>query len=186
MSDVDPKSTAPSAPVAPPVSPPKSGRRLRIALAISVALNLAIAGLGAGAFLRNHADGGRDDMVRELGFGPFTEALRPEDRRALRQAFLAKAPDVRNIKRQRRADAMAVLDALRAPVFAPETLTEVMAAQQQRMSQQLTLGQEVLRDFLIAMSPDQRAEFAGRLEERLHPRGHDDGQHGKDDDAPNP
>ena len=63
----------------------KSGRGLRIALAISVALNLAIAGLVAGAVLRNHAPGGREDVARELGFGPFTEALSREDRRALRQ-----------------------------------------------------------------------------------------------------
>ena len=185
MTDVTPPSVTPPKPgVAPPVAP-KSGRGLRIALAVSVALNLVIAGAGVGAFLRNHADGGREDMVRELGFGPFTEALGPEDRRALRRSFLAKAPDLRNIKRQRRDDAMAVLTTLRATPFAPDTLTSLMDAQHQRMARQLTLGQEVLRDFLIAMSPEDRAAFAGRLEERLRPRGDDQG-HPEKDATPKP
>ena len=164
MNDVTP----PPAP-APAPALPKSGRGLRIALAISVALNLAIAGLVAGAVLRNHSPGGREDFARELGFGPFTEALSREDRRALRQSFLAKAPDARNVKRQRRDDAMAVLDSLRATPFSADVLTAVMSAQQQRTARQLALGQEVLRDFLIAMTPADRIEFAGRLEQRLRP-----------------
>ena len=180
MTDVQPPVLTP-----PKVAVPKSGRGLRIALAVSVAVNLAIAGVAVGAFLRNHSNGGRDDTVRELGFGPFTEALLPQDRLALRRAFFAKAPDVRNIKRERRADAMAVLDALRAPVFSPEALSALMAAQQHRTTQQLALGQQVLRDFMIAMPAQDRAAFAGRLEQRLHPRG-GDREKRRDDDAPQP
>lgn len=181
---IPPPVTPPNSGVAPPFAP-KSGRGLRIALAVSVALNLVIAGAGVGAFMRSHADGGREDMVRELGFGPFTEALSREDRRTLRHSFLAKAPDVRNIKRQRRDDAMAVLGTLRATPFAPDNLTTLMDAQHQRMARQLMLGQEVLRDFLIAMSPEDRAAFAGRLEERLRPRTDDQGRAEKDA-APSP
>ena len=43
------------------------------------------------------------DGVRDLGFGPFTEALNREDRAALRQAFLAKAPDLRQARQRVRA-----------------------------------------------------------------------------------
>lgn len=171
-----------STPTPPMPVAPKSGRGLRIALAISVALNLAVAGMVAGASLRHRADGGRDDMVRELGFGPFTEALSRQDRHALRQSFLAKSPDARAIKRQRRDDAMAVLNSLRAQPFVPENLSALMAAQQQRTAQQLALGQEVLRDFLVAMSPDDRAAFAGRLQQRLHPNKGAEGQPTKNDD----
>ena len=146
---------------------PKSGRGVQIALAISLAVNLAIAGMVAGAMLRSSSDGARESQVREMGFGPFTEALSRADRATLRQAFLAKSPGSRQIKRQRRDDAMAVLDALRMVPFAPETLSAVMAAQQDRTARQLILGQEVLRDFLIAMPPADRAGFANRLEERL-------------------
>jgi len=166
--------TPPTPGIAPTPVLPKSGRGLRIALAVSVAVNLAVAGIVAGAVLRNRSDGAREEMVRELGFGPFTEALSREDRRSLRQAFLAKSPDTRHVRRQRRDDAMAVLDSLRASPFAPASLTALMAAQQDRTARQLILGQEVLRDFLIAMSPADRAAFAGRLEERLRP-GHNGG-----------
>ena len=169
MSDISPPPTPTPALTDTPKGP-KSGRGLRIALAISVALNLAVAGVVAGTMMRNHSDGGRTGQVRELDFGLYTEALSREDRRALRQAFLAKSPDVRQIKRQRRDDALAVLAALRATPFVPENLTAVMQAQQQRTARQLGLGQNVLRDFLIAMSPADRAAFAGRLEDRLRPR----------------
>ena len=175
--------TPPTA-VAPPVLP-KSGRGLRIALAISVALNLVVAGGIVGAMARNHSQGGRDDLVRELGFGPFTEALSREDRRALRQAFLAKMPDARNIKRQRRDDAVALLGTLRASPFAPESLAALMAAQQTRTAQQLVLGQEILRGFLTAMSPADREAFASRLEQRLRERGEEEGKREKDA-APQP
>ena len=55
------------------VAAARGGRGVRIALGISVALNLLVVGLVAGAVLR---DGGpRERMVRDLDFGPFTEAL---------------------------------------------------------------------------------------------------------------
>ncbi len=150
-----------------------SGKGLRIALAISVAINLAVAGLVAGAMLHHRPDGGRMDMGRELGFGPFSEALSRDDRRALREAFLAKAPDLRDNRRQRGQDAQALLGALRADPFAPDALTELMDSQQRRMESQLHLGQDLLRTFLISMTPEARLAFAGRLEERLRP-GRDD------------
>ncbi len=176
MSDSTPNpNPTPTLPPAPAANLPKSGRGLRIALVVSLGLNLAIAGLVAGTVLRSHSQSGRNDAVRELGFGPFTEALGPQDRRALRQAFLAKTPDARHLKRQRRDDAVAVLDALRATPFVPQTLSDLMTAQQQRTARQLILGQEVLRDFLIAMTPADRAAFADRLAERLHPGKDGDG-----------
>ena len=173
MSDISPTPAPKRAGLQGPVAP-EPGRGLRIALAISVALNLAITGMVAGTMMRNHSDGGRTGQVRELGFGPYTEALSREDRVALRQAFLTKSPDARQIKRQRRDDALAVLNALRATPFVPDALTAVMQAQQQRTARQLELGQTVLRDFLITLSPADRAAFANRLEDRLRP--HEGGQ----------
>lgn len=146
-----------------------SGKGLRIALAISVALNLAVAGVVAGAAMKHRPDGGRMEMGRELGFGAFSEALSRDDRRALREALLAKAPDLRDNRRQRGQDAQALLAALRADPFAPEALAAIMDSQQQRMESQLQLGQDLLREFLISMTPEARAAFAGRLEERLRP-----------------
>lgn len=156
------------------------GRALRIALAVSVALNLAVAGLFAGMALHHGGFGPDRDGVRDLGFGPFTEALSREDRAALRQAFLAKAPDLRQARREMMADQRDLLAALRAEPFDAAKLSEVMAAQQGRMAARLETGQALMRDFLTAMSPEARLAFADRLEERLsHGRGRDGG--GDDD-----
>ena len=144
----------------------KSTRVLRIALAVSVALNLAVAGMFVGAMFHGGEMGGPAG-VRELSFGPFTEALSREDRKALRQAFVAKAPDVRNARQQLRVDAQTVLEALRAVPFDPATLTTVMDGQRGRMAARMDAGQAVLRDFLIAMSPEARLAFADRLEQQL-------------------
>lgn len=159
-----------------------NGRGLRLALAISVALNLAVAGLIAGAALQNGGMfGGRGDGARELGFGPFTEALSKDDRRDLREALFAKAPELRNARRQNREDTRNLLAALRAEPFDPAGLTAVMEAQKRRMTGQLELGQTLIRDFMIGLSPAARREFADRLDHRMHPDelGEKDGDHGK-------
>ena len=149
----------------PPPAAPKSGRKLRIALAVSVALNLLIIGLVAGAVLRDGGPQGR--MVRDLDFGPFTEALTPEDRDALRRDFIRQAPDLRDMRRQMRDDFRTVLAALRADPFDAEALRDVMANQGDRMAARLALGQDLILARIAAMTPAERAAFADRLERRL-------------------
>lgn len=161
-----------SDPQIPPVAAAKggSGRGLRWALAVSVALNLAVAGGMIGAAINVGGIGPRADFARDLGFGPFTEALKPEERDALRKAFFARAPDLRNARRQNWADMAALLAALRAEPFDAAGLTGLLVAQNQRMAGQLALGQALMRDFLIEMDPAARLDFADRLEERLRHR----------------
>lgn len=156
---------------ATPATPAKTGRGLRIALAVSVALNLLIAGLVAGAVLR---DGGpRARMMGELEFGPFTEALSREDRDALRRSFLQRMPDLRDMRRQMRSDFNGLLEALRAEPFDAAKLRAAMAGQSDRMAERLTLGRDLLVERIEAMTPEARVEFADRLEDRLRrgPRG---------------
>lgn len=161
MTDTMTPSPSPSV---PPVVPP-SGRKLRIALAVSVALNLLILGLVAGAVLRDGGPHGR--MVRDLDFGPFTEALTPEDRDALRRDFIRQAPDLRDMRRQMRDDFSTLLAALRAEPFDVEALRGVVANQGDRMAARLELGQDLMLARIAAMTPAERAAFADRLEQRL-------------------
>ena len=161
MTDTMTPSPSPSV---PPVVPP-SGRKLRIALAVSVALNLLILGLVAGAVLRDGGPHGR--MVRDLDFGPFTEALTPEDRDALRRDFIRQAPDLRDMRRQMRDDFSTLLAALRAETFDVEALRGVVANQGDRMAARLELGQDLMLARIAAMTPAERAAFADRLEQRL-------------------
>lgn len=143
----------------------KPGRGVRVALGISVALNLLIVGLVAGAVLR---DGGpRERMVRDLDFGPFTEALSRADREALRREYIARSPGMRDMRQQMRQDFRAFLAALRAEPFDPAALRGVLANQQARMAERVTLGQDLMLERLTAMPPEARLKFADRLEERL-------------------
>jgi hypothetical protein len=146
--------TLPPAP--PPAAPAKPGRGLRIALAVSLALNLGVAGLVGGMILhggpRMHGD-----MVRDMGFGPFDEVLRPEDRDALRKGLQQRAGD---------------LAALRADPFDPAGLTAALDGQRQHLADRLSLGSGLIRDFLLALPQEDRLDFADRLEARM--------KHGRD------
>lgn len=156
---------SPSEPAAPLPSPAPSRRGLKIALAVSVALNLAVLGVVAGAVLR----GGpmRDQMVRDLGFGPFAEALTDTDRVALRRAFMQHSPGLRDLRETMRQDMANVLAALRAAPFDPAALQSALAAQEERLTGQLRLGQELLADRIGAMTEAERLAFADRLEMSL-------------------
>lgn len=163
MSDVSPMAPAPA----------PASKKLRAALAVSVALNLGVLGVIAGAMLHGGGMWGAHTEVRALGFGPFTEALDRSQRDALRKAVFAKAPEFRNARKAMRADAAAVVAALRAEPFDPAALSTIMAAQQQRLVGQLQLGQDLLRDLLVAMTPEARLAFADRLDARLKHAGPD-------------
>jgi uncharacterized membrane protein len=152
------------------------GKGLRIALAVSVALNLAVAGMAAGSFMH---DRGGPSGVRELGFGPFTEALSREDRAELRRALVAKLPEMRQARQEVMQDSQDLLAALRAEPFVEAQLMAVMEAQRVRMTQRLEIGQGLMRDFLLAMTPEARRAFADRLDRGLHHGGKGDG--GKDE-----
>jgi uncharacterized membrane protein len=151
----------------PDVAPQPSGRWVRIALAISLAINLGIAGIVAGAFFRDGGPmhGGR--MTRDLGFGPFTEALSKDDRAELRRAFLAKLPEMRDDRHAMREDISALLAQLRATPFDATRLREAFDRQNQRNAKRLELGQQLIFDLLVGMTDETRQAFAGRLEQSL-------------------
>ena len=176
MSETKDMDATPQPPPVPPVSPapPVPSRKgLRIALGISVALNLLVAGLVAGAVLRDGDPRAR--MVRDLDFGPFTEALSPRDRDALRREFVARAPEMRDVRRAMRDDLETFLTVLRSEPFDAAALAVVMDNQDGRMARRVELGQELLLERLGAMTPDERAAFADRLERRLRRGGSNDG-----------
>ena len=87
----------------------------------------------------------------------------------------------RNPARQsRREDMQRLLTQLRAEPFDAAAFAQTMAEQEARMLRQLQLGQEVLQELVLAMSPEDRRGFADRLEAGLRgdrskeARGHGD------------
>lgn len=139
-------------------------RGVKIALALSVALNLAVAGLAVGAWL---GDGPHRGMPRDMSFGPFSEALDSDDRRALRKALLARLGEFRGQREAARAEFQALLTALRADPFQPEALKTALAALEARNAERLDLGRSLIEARLIEMTPEERAAFADRLEKGL-------------------
>lgn len=143
---------------------PRGNRRLKIALAVSLAFNLCIVGVVAGVMLR---DGPPRGGGRDFGLGPLSEALSHEDRRALRKDFVARHPDIRDARRQMRAEFDAVLAALRADPFDPAALDGALAAIAARNQSLLDTGRELVAERLKAMTAAERAAFADRLERRV-------------------
>lgn len=150
-----------------PATVKQPGRGLRIALAVSVAINLAVAGIVAGAAFHGGGPMGARGAVRDLGFGAYTEALSREDRTALRQAYMAKSPNLRATRNQMRRDVADVLAALRASPFDADRLAVAMDVQGKRMSDQFVTGQQLMQEFFAKMTPEARAQFADRLEAGL-------------------
>ena len=143
---------------------PKSGRGLKIAFAISLALNLAVAGLAVGAWMRGGPGHG---MPRDLGFGPFTEALSPEDHHALKEAIRADLPAFKAEREAAKAEFDTLLTALRAEPFDLAAVNTAMSAIVARNAGRLAKGQELLSDRIAAMDPADRLAFADRLEDAL-------------------
>ena len=158
--------TGPNAPQ--PNGPLKPDRRwVKVALALSLAINLAIAGLVAGAMLREGGPMQNRMMTGDLGFGPFTDALSKDDRAELRNAFLAATPDMRDARRAMRADFGDLLTKLREVPLDVEGLRSTFDRQNTRTSERLKLGQQLIFDLLVGMRDDARQIFADRLEENL-------------------
>lgn len=135
---------------------------LRIVLFASLALNLAVAGMFAGFLLKGPPRHGHDrDPV-----APYTRAFDEEQRgevwQTLRQRYRADRaadgrPDVLGEYR-------AALDALRAEPFDAEGFGRVLAEQGARADERRQRGETVLLDYVTALSPEDRAAYADRLE----------------------
>ncbi|MFN3723808.1 MAG: periplasmic heavy metal sensor [Paracoccaceae bacterium] len=153
----------------PPTASTKvPGRGFKILLAVSLALNLAVAGTVVGFALRHH-DPGRSSppVVRDLNFGPFTEALTRDQRRAMLRGFSEKGPGLREMRAQMRGDIDAVLGALRASPFDPAVFQSAVEAQGQRVTARAESGRDALVALVLQMSDPERAIFVERLEKAL-------------------
>lgn len=136
----------------------------RLVLILSLGLNLVILGLFGGHELSRFLHG-PPPPVRELGFGPFTRALSPEDRKALLREFMRQSKGFVEQRRQMRDDFRALIAALKADPYQPSVTAAIMARQQVRTEQWLVLGQSLLQQRLTAMSAADRSALADRLRE---------------------
>lgn len=167
MSDAQPPKQA------GPATPARRGAgRLKWLLAASLAVNLAVAGFVIGDAARGglHGPGG---MARDMHFGPFSDALGAEDKRALARALFARAPDMREMRRYMRQDLDLIIAALSQDPFDPAALDRALDGQARRVTEALTLSLEALKELLASMSTQERLAFANRLRDRWGPGGAD-------------
>lgn len=149
-----PKATVP-APTVP------GGRWKTWALVLSLGVNLFVAAAVLGAGLRHHRE------VRDVGFGPFTNALTREDRMALRDAFMAAAPDVGMRRRTAAEDAAQLAAALRADPWDAAAVEALPLRQGARAEERFALGRRLFLERLGQMTPEARGALADRIERML-------------------
>ena len=147
-----------------PQPAPSSSRGLKIAFGISVALNLAVAGLVFGAWLHGGPFRG---IGHDLSFGPFSEALSPEDRRSIGKALMADRATIRAGREAAKAEFDNLLTALRADPFDPAAVDAALATIVTRNAGRLEKGQALLQARIVEMSATDRLAFADRLEGAL-------------------
>tara|TARA_R110002095_G_scaffold137259_1_gene118990 strand:+ start:103 stop:645 length:543 start_codon:yes stop_codon:yes gene_type:complete len=139
----------------------------RLVLVTSLALNLGILGMVVGAAVKGGWHGGEPRAIRDVGFGPFTRALTEDDRKMMRRAFMANAPDMRATRQSLQQDMAALLAALRAAPFDPAALADALRQTTERARQRQEIGEKLLLDFVAALPDAERLAFADRLETGL-------------------
>lgn len=161
-------------------------RGVRILLFVSLALNVAVAGLFIGAVAKHRWED-RAASARHIDDGPggpLTRALSKDDRRAIGREIRRELRESRPSRDDIRARYAGVIEALRKVPFDPGPLRGGLDAKAQDFDARLRMGHALLVDRVIAMSDDERAAYADRLEEALdrrRGRGGDRGRDEKDD-----
>lgn len=158
-----------SDPTSAPVA--RSPLWMRVLLGVSLALNLLVAGLAVGAFARMGGPGGAHPAPRSLG-GAMYRALPREDRRDLLQQVRA-SDKPRTPGRVAQAEEIATV--LRATPYDGAAMQVVVMRQLDGRQAWQTAMQAAWLERVAAMSPQERAAFADRLEEaathKKHKRG---------------
>ncbi|WP_299986878.1 periplasmic heavy metal sensor [uncultured Ruegeria sp.] len=150
-------------------SPAPKRKWMPILLVVSLAVNLLIAGIALGTALRFK---GSDHAVAPPGFGPaLYYALPKTDRKALRGELSGLRGKGSHMRKQ---DFSALSQALRAMPFDPSAVEDLLEKQAQATAViQTALHQQWLTQ-VSAMSEEERADYADRLEEivKRGPRKH--------------
>lgn len=137
----------------------KPNRMWRIALVLSLALNLAVVGIVVGSYASGRVGDGPPRSF-DLGLGPVSRALLPEERREigrnLRQNRVMRDVDLRD-----RVDGMSAV--LRAEPFDPEALRVLMDDQAAQISNVQAKAQDAFLAQIAAMTPERRRMFADQL-----------------------
>ncbi|WP_291729534.1 periplasmic heavy metal sensor [Leisingera sp. F5] len=139
---------------------------LKLLLAGSLALNLAVIGIATGVAWRYSGKEKHWKRPPEIGAIIFRDLDR-ETRKALRQEA---GGGHGSYAKRRHAEGKTVIEALRSDDFDAGALLTVLKGQAEARHAFHTKVQETWVNKVAEMSPQERAEFADRLEERMERR----------------
>lgn len=137
----------------------KPNRMWRIALVLSLALNLAVVGIVVGSYASGRVGDGPPRSF-DLGLGPVSRALLPEERREIGRN-LRQNRVMRDVDLRARVDGMSAV--LRAEPFDPEALRVLMDDQAAQISNVQAKAQDAFLAQIAAMTPERRRMFADQL-----------------------
>ena len=149
---------------------PRRRRWLVPLLVVSLALNLLVAGAILGRSFSPEAHRGKDRVagpLRSVVGEPFVRALSREDRQALLADIRREGPRIRKNRESLRDQVEAFLAALRSDPFEPDVVRRLLEDQRSVAQSRQELGEVLLLNRLSAMSDDERAAYADRLEKGL-------------------
>jgi uncharacterized membrane protein len=134
---------------------------MRAVLVVSLTLNLLFLGFMVGAAVKGPPE---TRSGREASFGPLSQALTREDRRALRRAFLAEGAGSRDARAVQMAEIGEITTLLRADPIDEAALRAVLDRGAARASARQELGRKLILEHIVTMTPADRRAFADRLE----------------------
>ena len=138
-------------------------RLWRIVLVLSLALNLAVVGIVVGSAASGRWGDGPPRSF-DLGLGPLSRALAPQERRAIGRR-LREDRSLRDFDLRGRLNS--VVATLQAEPFDPDALRRSLSEQNQRIASVQATAQEVILEQIIAMTPERRRAFADQLLEEM-------------------
>lgn len=143
----------------------KTRPAVRAVLIVSLGLNLLVGGAIVGGILKGRPPAAFSGF--DMTLGPVSQALDHKDRDAMRQDLRDRLGPMQRDSEGRRAAFDALMAALTADPFDPEVLRVMFAEQRAKADAAMTAGQEALLDRLVAMSAEDRADYAERLAKEL-------------------
>lgn len=149
--------------------PVKRRRWLRWLLIVSLGLNLLVAGAAVGLLIKwpsgHYPHGG--SFLGVAGLGVISGALTDADRHDIGDELRSRGKSFKRDRDQANQNARRLVSILRADPFKPEQLEEFFEDQRNQVAAMLSEGHSLIAPRILAMSTEQRHEYADRIERRL-------------------
>lgn len=150
----------------PEAKPAKPRRLFRVLFGLSLALNLLVIGAIAGVVSKGAGGRSGPPSLREIS-APYVRAFEHSDKREMRRAMRAQLPDRSKAIEANQADYAAFLAVVRAEPFDSARAAQIMQGQLARVARFQELGRALSIERLGAMSTEERAAYADRLQKAI-------------------